>query len=179
MLGISAETLLIGELNPKIWTTSHSRDTFYLSYTPELKGAPRHYAMSVAYYMINPNEPYEGENVVGEPNYAFNPYLEAGFGPGVFDTTLSYISTPLKEKIPTYAGVRTNCMSCHRMASVDPDSISSSQNAITPYVGNAYISRADPLFDGQLLLDFAWSVQGNVDTTGIKSFINKYTHKDK
>jgi len=32
--GIWAEILQIEELSPAIWTTSHSRDTFYPSYTP-------------------------------------------------------------------------------------------------------------------------------------------------
>ncbi|MFT6814892.1 MAG: hypothetical protein ACJAZ3_000788 [Sphingobacteriales bacterium] len=139
----------------------------------ELKGAPEHYAMAVAYYMVNPNEPYDGTNVLGRANYAFNPYLEAGFGPNVFDKSLSYISTSTTQKLPTYAGVRTNCMSCHRMASVDPNSLYKVNNSNTPYVGNAYISHSDTIFKNQLLTDFAWSVQANVDTTGITEFIKK------
>ncbi|GAB4107742.1 hypothetical protein GCM10028791_01890 [Echinicola sediminis] len=136
----------------------------------ELKGAARHYAMAVAYYMVNPNEPYEGEDIVGAPNYAFNPYLEAGFGPKVFDDAISFVNTE-EGKIDTYAGVRTNCMSCHRMASVNPDALSTSSNSKTPYVGNSYVSRSDAIFEGQLLLDFAWSIQGNVDTTGMKAYL--------
>ncbi|MBD8489305.1 hypothetical protein IFO69_11160 [Echinicola sp. CAU 1574] len=138
----------------------------------ELKGAARHYAMAVAYYMVNPNEPYEGENITGSPNYAFNPYLEAGFGPKVFDDAISFVDTE-EGKIDTYAGVRTNCMSCHRMATINPEGLSTSSNSKTPYVGNAYISRSDSLFEGQLLLDFAWSIQGNVDTTGIKAYLEQ------
>ena len=34
LLGIWAEILLIVEHSPAIRTTSHSRDTFYISYTP-------------------------------------------------------------------------------------------------------------------------------------------------
>ncbi|MDN3670831.1 hypothetical protein QWY93_16035 [Echinicola jeungdonensis] len=138
----------------------------------ELQGAPSNYAMSVAYYMVDPNEPYEGQDITGEPNYAFNPYLEAGFGPGVFNDSISYIQTG-EEQIKTYVGVRTNCMSCHRMATVDPNALGNKKNSQTPYVGNAYISRSDSLFDGQLLLDFAWSIQGNVDTTGLKKYIEE------
>lgn len=138
-----------------------------------LKGAARHYAMAVAYYMVNPNEPYSGENITGEPNYAFNPYLEAGFGPDTFNDSLSFVQTTTK-KIPTYVGVRTNCMSCHRMASVNPSALNTKINSKTPYVGNAFISKTDTIFNKQLLLDFAWSIQGNVDTTGIKAFINKH-----
>ena len=126
--------------------------------------------MAVAYYMINPNEPYEGTNIVGEPNYAFNPYLEAGFGPGVFDDDISYIVTPDNDTIQTYVGVRTNCMSCHRMATIDPSTVFTKSPSKTPYVGNSYVSRTDSLFSGQLLLDFAWSIAGNVDTTGMAAF---------
>lgn len=140
----------------------------------ELKGAARHYAMAVAYYMVNPNEPYDGENIIGEPNYAFNPYLEAGFGPVVFNDSISYVNTADK-KIKTYVGVRTNCMSCHRMATVNPNLIYDPKNNFkTPYVGNSYVSRSDSLFKRQLLLDFAWSINGNVDTTGIKKHIGKH-----
>jgi len=138
-----------------------------------LKGAARNYAMAQAYYMINPDEPYEGTDVKGEPNYAYNPYLEAGFPPSFFNKSMSQIHTVGGKEIPTYSGVRTNCMSCHRMATVSPDSLDTNNNSITPYVGNSYISRTDSLFKGQLLLDFAWSIQSNVDTTGVKAYLAK------
>ena len=136
-----------------------------------LRGAATNYSMAVAYYMVNPNEPYEGSNITGQPNYAYNPYLEAGFGPGTFNDALSYVKTPEGKKINTYAGTRSNCMSCHRMASINPDALSSSNTSVTPYVGNSYVSRTDSLFKDQLLLDFAWSIQGNLDTLGIKSYL--------
>lgn len=143
-----------------------------------LKGAARHYAMTLAYYMVDPNEPYEGTHVTGKPNYAFNPYLEAGFGPtNTFNDSISYISTAKGEKIYTYAGVRTNCMSCHRMASANPDSLFAVHNSNTPYVGNSYVSVTDSLFKKQLLLDFAWSVQGNIDTTGWGAYIASLQQK--
>ena len=141
----------------------------------ELKGAARNYAMAVAYYMVNPNEPYEGDTIYGSPNYAFNPYLEAGFGPSKFKPdSLSFVSISSTEKIPTYVGVRTNCMSCHRMATVNPEAIFTNENSKTPYVGNSFVSRTDSLFNGQLLLDFAWSIQGNIDTTGVKKYLEQY-----
>lgn len=132
-----------------------------------LLGAARHYAMSVAYYMVNPDEPYNGTDVRGNINYAFNPYLEAGFTPSVFDDSISFVVTESGEKIKTFVGVRTNCMSCHRMATVNP----ATQKSVTPYVGNAFISASDPLFKDQLLLDFAWSIQGNIDTTGWHNYM--------
>lgn len=135
----------------------------------ELKGAARHYAMAVAYYMVNNNEPYSGTDVTGPGLFAYNPYLEAGFGPSTFDTTLSRFTDTTGKVHTTYLGVKTNCMSCHRMATVNPDSLGMKHNSKTPYVGNAYISRKDSLFNGQLLLDFAWSIQGNIDTTGFKA----------
>jgi hypothetical protein len=140
----------------------------------ELKGAARNYAMAQAYYMINPDEPYVGIDVKGEPNYAYNPYLEAGFGPSVFDKNISQINTADGKEIPTYSGVRTNCMSCHRMATVDPATINDPKNnSKTPYVGNSYVSRTNPIFKDQLLLDFSWSIQGNIDTTGVKAYLAK------
>ncbi len=142
-----------------------------------LSKAAAHYAMAVAYYMVNPEEPYNGKNITGHPNYAFNPYLEAGFGPKVFDDDLSSIHTKDGDTIPTYVGVRTNCMSCHSMATVNPKHLDSTSNSITPYVGNAYIPLNDSIFNGQLKLDFAWSIEGNVDTTGFKAFIKKYADK--
>lgn len=136
-----------------------------------LKGAPAHYAMAITYYMVNPKEPYNGTNVIGKPNYVFNPYLESGFGPNVFDTSRSYVNTAPNKKVPTYVGDRTNCMSCHVMATVDPTKLNSSNNANTPYIGNAYVGLNDPIFKNQLKLDFAWSIQGNVDTTGLKAYL--------
>ena len=157
-----------------------------------LKGAARHYAMSVAYYMVDPNEPYTGENIKGKPLYAFNPYLEAGFGPDVFKpTNTSYvIDKTTNKRIDTYAGVRTNCMSCHRMASVDPKKLvsvanSGSQrkdtlnNSSAQYVGASYVSADNPIFKNQLKLDFAWSIQGNVDYTGFKEYLDNIDKSTK
>lgn len=144
-----------------------------------LVGAASHYAMAVAYYMVNPKEPYSGTNITGKPNYAWNPYLESEFGPGMFDSTISFVETNIRKKIPTYVGVRTNCMSCHAFATIYPDGLSSDKISKTSYVGNSYVSLNDSLFKNQLKLDFSWSIEGNVDTTGIKSFINKYSRKDK
>lgn len=59
------------------------------------------------------------------------------------------------------------------MATVDPSKLNASTNSVTPYVGNSYVSRNDTIFNGQLLLDFAWSIQGNVDTTGFAAHVKK------
>ena len=139
-----------------------------------LTGPAAHYAMAVAYYMIKPDEPYNGRNIKGKPNFAFNPYLEAGFTPSVFDKNMSMINTETGLTISTYAGVRTNCMSCHSMATVNPKGFTTGSISTTPYIGNAYISLDDPIFESLLKVDFAWSVEGNIDTTGIKEHINNY-----
>ncbi|MGB5981311.1 MAG: hypothetical protein WBG46_04130 [Nonlabens sp.] len=141
-----------------------------------LKGAARNYAMAVSYYMVNPNENQMDQPITGKPNYAFNPYLEAGFGPDVFDENRSMLYTKT-DTIKTYVGVRTNCMSCHRMASTSPQLYKEGTLSITPYVGDSFVSKRDTVFNEQLLLDFAWSIQGNIDTTGIAAHINK-TKKD-
>jgi hypothetical protein len=141
----------------------------------QLTGAARHYAVSIAYFMANPNEPYAGNvDVIGKPNYGFNPYLEARFGslsPGI--SQIYTAVDPKRSQIsvtPTYIGIRSNCMSCHRMAAVNTTQLS----LPTPnYVGNTYISQSNPLFNGMLLLDFAWSIEGNIDTTGFADYLNK------
>ncbi|HET8810567.1 MAG TPA: hypothetical protein VFM65_09940 [Flavobacteriaceae bacterium] len=114
----------------------------------QLQGAASHYAVSTAYAMVWPNQPINGgtnENV--EPIIAFNPYLEAGFGPEVFQ---------FKNKMdPQYQyGVQTNCMSCHALATAKGN---------IGYSTDQYISMNDTIFVNQVQLDFAWSIQGNIN----------------
>jgi hypothetical protein len=132
-----------------------------------LTGAPNHYAAAVGYYMVDPKEPYASSTTVqGEPNYAFNPYLEAGFPVGTFepDTSLSFVEQPDGNKIPTYIGIRTTCMSCHGMATAK---FENNNFTTLQYVGNNYLSLTDPMFEGFLKADFAWSIPGELDTTGL------------
>ncbi len=133
-----------------------------------LNGAASHYAMTNAYYMVSPPQPYTGGQSVGDTVIAFNPYLESGFGPGVFTGSNSYV-VKNGVKIPTDAGVRTNCMSCHIYAAYDVNKPSYTP----PYSGDAYVSLDDPVFDGLLKADFAWSVVSNVDTTGIAKMVTQ------
>ncbi|MBC7884162.1 MAG: hypothetical protein H7X99_01705 [Saprospiraceae bacterium] len=137
-----------------------------------LKGAAAHYAMAVAYSMVYPDQPYTGGSSVGDTVIGFNPYLEAGFGPSVFTGSNSYV-VKNGQKIMTNAGVRTNCMSCHVYAAYDVYQPSNG----TPYNGDAYVSLDDSIFTGKLKLDFAWSVQGNIDTTGMAAFLSKQPGK--
>lgn len=136
-----------------------------------LNGAANHYAMAVAYYMVFPEQPYTGGQSVGDTAIGFNPYLEAGFGRDVFKGSNSFV-VKNGQKIMTNAGVRTNCMSCHIYAAVGPNSPS-----VTPYSGDAYVSLTDPIFNGNLKLDFAWSIQGNIDSTGFEEFKKTLTKK--
>lgn len=131
-----------------------------------LSGAADHYAMASAFNMVSPPQPYYNGESVGDTVIAFNPYLEAGFGPGVFTGSNSSVINN-GERIATDAGIRTNCMSCHAFASYNIDE----KKSTTPYTGDAYVSLSDSLFEGSLRLDFAWSVANNVDTTGMQNFI--------
>ncbi len=127
----------------------------------KLQGAASHYAMAVAYSMITPSQPYINGKNEGSPLIAFNPYLEAHFGKKTFSGTNSYVMNNGK-KIATDLGVSSNCMSCHIAAAVDTKK---SSNFNGPkYQGDKYISYKDSIFKNRLMLDFAWSIQGNIVT---------------
>lgn len=128
----------------------------------QITGAAAHYSMTVAYAMVFPAQPDTGGQSVGDPIYGFNPYLEAGFGNSVFTGSNSVVKKDGKD-IATNFGVRTNCMSCHVYASVLGSNPCQSN---TPYSGDAYVSLDDPIFKSQVKLDFAWSIQGNVQKDG-------------
>ncbi|MCO6149570.1 hypothetical protein [Flavobacterium sp. NRK1] len=113
----------------------------------QVKGAAKHYAVSSAYAMVWPNQPINGgTNTNVKPIIAFNPYLEAG---------LTGVNLPNKLN-PSYKyGVQTNCMACHAVATA--------QGNIS-YTTDQYISMDDKtLFTNQVQLDFAWSIQGNIN----------------
>jgi hypothetical protein len=122
----------------------------------QLQGAARHYAMALAYSNLAPTDPYVGGANVGESLYAYNPYLEAPFGP-----------SDLPDSIPGYdangkvvannVGVQTNCMSCHGAANYTNGTVITAP----AYSGDRYISLDDPRFRGTLQVDFLWSIPGN------------------
>jgi hypothetical protein len=118
-----------------------------------LNGAANHYAVATAYAMVWPNQPINGGTNTGvTPIIAFNPYLEAGLG--------NLSSGRPNQLNPNYQwGVQTNCMSCHAQATVVPSSPGSS----LPYTADQYISMNDTMFYKFLKVDFAWSIQGNVN----------------
>ena len=124
---------------------------FYADLRPdEIKGAPANYSLSASYAMVWPNQPINGGTNQGvEPIIAFNPYLEAGFGPDTFNGMgTNQLNSDFK------FGVQTNCMTCHALA-VIPDG---------HYSTDQYISMDDmQLFSDKVQLDFAWSIQGNIN----------------
>lgn len=158
-----------------------------------LDRAAKHYSMGVAYNMISPAQPYNtGSNAItkAEPKkvsvYAFNPYLEAGFpastfdvsppsGTGGNDTIRKYYSkgyqqvgaVRLSEKV--YAGgtlnrvgIQTNCMSCHGQARLyQVDSIGATAQY---YITDQYFPLDAEYFKSTVVLDFVWSIQGNLIT---------------
>ena len=143
-----------------------------------------HYAMSVAYQMVTPAQPITGGKNVGQPLYAYNPHLEAGFDPSTFqitdpaniDVANLYLKNPddtPKPATPAGYGVQTNCMGCHNTAMYAPDadyyrktaSGGKNPNLERPYTTSFYLSIDDKVFDGRLRLDFAWSLLGFMDAS--------------
>ena len=115
----------------------------------ELQSPANHYAVSPAYAMVYPNQPIEGGTGKDtHPIIAYNPYLEAGFGPKVF-------KQPNKQNPDFQYGVQTNCASCHALATASGN---------LGYSTAQYIDMADMMFKDDVQLDFAWSVQGNINT---------------
>jgi hypothetical protein len=122
----------------------------------QLQGAPRSYAMAIAYAMKNPDQPNTGGKNDGNSVYAYNPWLEAGFGPSVLPASQSgtFNGKPAANNV----GVQTNCMSCHAQASYSPT---------TPglesvlYTGDQYIDMKGPQFKANLRTDFLWSIPDN------------------
>jgi hypothetical protein len=128
-----------------------------------LSKAARHYAMDIAYSMVIPAQPYEGGKNEGEIVVGFNPYLESGFGTKVFNTKMSYVMNN-GEKVPTNLGVTSNCMSCHMSAAIHTNSKPSNGYDSPDYIGDRYLSYKDSIFKNRLMLDFAWSIQSNIDS---------------
>lgn len=120
----------------------------------QLQGAASHYAMSAAYAMVLPNQPVTGGTNTGvQPLFAYNPYLEAGFHGTAPERGADFQLPSVLLPGPQF-GVQTNCMSCHAMAT---------QSNAPGYTTDMYISMNDPkLFNNQVQLDFAWSIQGNM-----------------
>ncbi|MFT5085406.1 MAG: hypothetical protein ACI9Y1_003467 [Lentisphaeria bacterium] len=125
-----------------------------------LAAAAKHYAMSIAYQMVDPAQPITGGANVGQSHIAYNPHLEASFDQQVFQINRAIGGTQYNE-----FGVQTNCMTCHNLAQYDPKvnySENSGANRETPYGTDYYMSIDDQVFDKVLRLDFAWSIIGSL-----------------
>jgi hypothetical protein len=129
----------------------------------QLVGAPRHYAMAIAYQMIAPVQPFAGGKSVGQSIYVFNPYLEAGFGPKTFANPGQFAEKSVVFTngltVSNDVGVRTNCMSCHAQASfTNLAAIQSGKTLPLGYLGNTYVDMGSPKFKGRVRTDFLWSI---------------------
>jgi hypothetical protein len=128
------------------------------------------------------------KELIKESVYAYNPYLEAGFSAAVFDvagtpsdpnnsggndTIRKYYSEGYQkvgafrasEKI--YAGgklnrvgIETNCMSCHGQARIYD--VPKKGDAFQYYITDQYFDLNAPYFNNTIVLDFVWSIQGNL-----------------
>jgi hypothetical protein len=117
-----------------------------------LSGAARNYSMALAYSMETPPQPNTGGKNVGNSVYAYNPWLEAGFGPD--DLPASQPGTYDGKQVANNVGVQTNCMSCHAQASYS----STAQDLRSLYTGDQYIDMKGAQFKGNLRTDFLWSI---------------------
>lgn len=128
----------------------------------QLTGAAAHYAMSIGYQMVTPNQPVVGGKSVGGPVVVYNPYLEADFNAATFGAppaNVGILAQGSKTPYMATVGIQTNCMTCHGNASINPSAAKSDNNSL-PYLTNFYFSRDDQSFKDYLQLDFLWSIQG-------------------
>ena len=148
------------------------------SYKPDqLDHASKHYAMAIAYSMVKPAQPYyNGSGKEANSLYAYNPYLEASFGPyqvikddlaigGTFSTGDQYVQAyGIDQRVGTKLnqfGMQTNCMSCHGQARYIPG-ITTTDSSSYLYITDQYFDLKAPYFKGAVKLDFTWSIQGNL-----------------
>ncbi len=119
----------------------------------QLTGAPRNYAMALGYDMTTPGQPNTGGANEGNAVYAYNPYLEARFGPANLPDSEPG-SDPGGQPAANNAGVNCNCMSCHIRANYNPNNLATAPK----YAGARYTDLNDPQFAGTLQVDLLWSL---------------------
>lgn len=119
----------------------------------QLRGAARNYSMALAYTMLAPDQPYVGGENTGAAVYAYNPWLEARFGPNdLLDSRPG--SNPDGQPAGNNYGVQTNCMSCHIQATYNPRKLITAPR----FTGARYVDLGDPHFAGTLQVEFLWSI---------------------
>jgi hypothetical protein len=107
----------------------------------------------MAYDMVTPGQPNVGGTNAGNAIYAFNPYLEARFGPqNLPDSQMG--NDPSGQPALNDVGVECNCMSCHARANYNPSGLSTGPK----YSGARYTDLNDPQFAGTLQVDLLWSL---------------------
>ena len=151
------------------WWAINPQDSQYGADRPPSIPAPwNHYNMTVAYYMMRNN---------GRQNIAYNPYLETSLSGCIPKTGKMRDSTPARgcqSKDSIYwTGVTTNCMACHRRASVafykDPTRRDSVEGTGALYGPDMQVNAGDTIVFKQkvpglpnrvplLMTDFLWSV---------------------
>jgi hypothetical protein len=122
----------------------------------QLKGPAAHYALSIGYQMVAPNQPVDDGKSVGLPVIAYNPYLEADFGSAVFSappTNVGIYNPTTKKTYTGTLGIQTNCMTCHAIASF---AVNGSPGL--NYATDFYLSRNNPVYKNNLQTDFLWSI---------------------
>jgi hypothetical protein len=119
----------------------------------QLRGAPRHYAMALAYTLFAPDQPYAGGENAGAPVYAYHPWIEARFAPADLPDSQP-LTDPDRRTLANNTGVQTNCLSCHVRANYNPG-----LRTMAPrFAGLRYTDLGDPQFVGTLQVDFLWSI---------------------
>lgn len=126
---------------------------------PVLARQAAHYAMTIGYQMVEPNQLPVGGKSQGSPVIVYNPYLEASLGSDTFKSPPSPVNTGIRntktgQTFQGRLGIQTNCMACHGVASVR---IADPKNDLG-YVPDLYLSRTDGVFAGSLQTDFLWSI---------------------
>jgi hypothetical protein len=123
----------------------------------QLHGPARNYAMALAYTMLTPDQPYVGGENAGPAVYAYNPWIEARFGPADLPDSRPGFD-PSGRPADNNFGVQTNCMSCHAQATYTRPE----RRALAPrFTGARYVDLIDPQYVGTLQVDFLWSIPRN------------------
>ncbi|WP_158046454.1 hypothetical protein [Skermanella pratensis] len=147
---------------------SPSSDAIASAQPAALSMPAAHYAMSIGYQMISPNQPVNGGNNDGKPVIAYNPYLESGFNAEVFSVSRQVTDPNTGVAWTGQVGVETNCMTCHALAAVNFGTGSG-----TGYATTFYIGRNDPIFAGTVQTDFLWSIADVVSSQQQSSAVKK------
>ncbi|WP_271767137.1 hypothetical protein [Aquimarina algiphila] len=125
-----------------------------------LDDAASHYAMTAAYSTKIPAQPYINGQNIGESLYAYNPYLEAGFGPSGSNNPVLLGENESGiyngKTVQNNYGIQTNCMSCHIQARWPQN------NSSLNYNGNRYVDFQQSYGKDTLQLDFLWSVNATL-----------------